>query len=254
MLIDSLSFLSDTLSTSFSAVDTAIGNLYGGMEYSGPHFLGVPVFEPNSILHLLIRFSFSMLVCWIIVHCFYYPKSHRRDYYFTFLVFSATMFLLIFLMENVSMQIGFTLGLFAIFGMIRYRTETVPVREMTYLFVIIGVSVMNGLAMTVSYSELVLTDLLLILIIWALESRKFFKQTSTKLVLYDKIDLIVPEKREELIADLKKRTGLDIIKVEIGHIDFLRDVAFVKVHYHLTKEGYCSIENITKVRDFNENQ
>ena len=125
---------------------------------------------------------------------------------------------------------------------------------MTYLFVIIGISVVNGLAMTVSYAELLLTNVLLIALIAVLESQRLFRNTATKLVLYEKIDLIVPERREEMIADLSRRTGLDIKKVEIGHIDFLRDVAMVKVHYYIGKEGYSSIENIDKLRDFRENQ
>ncbi len=154
-------------------------------------------------------------------------------------------------MENVKLQIGFTLGLFAIFGMIRYRTETVPIREMTYLFVIIGISVINGLAMTVSYAELVLTNFLLISLTWVLESQKILKHTSTKLILYEKIELVVPEKRLELLADLEKRTGLKIDKIEVGHIDFLRDVAFIKLYYILEKGENNSIDNITKINQYN---
>ena len=214
-------------------------------------FLGVPLFDADSILNLLIRFSFNLLVCWIIVHFFYYKKSKRRDYYVTFILFSTTMFLLIFLMENVKLQIGFTLGLFAIFGMIRYRTETVPIREMTYLFVIIGISVIIGLAMTVSYAELVLTNFLLIALTWVLESQRILKHTSTKLILYEKIDLVVPAKRPDMLADLEKRTGLKIDKIEIGHIDFLRDVAFIKLYYILEKGENNSIDNITKINQYN---
>src|SRR5574344_3107413 len=155
-------------------------------------FLGVPLFDGVSLTQLLIRFAFNLLMCWIIVRFFYYTKSRRRDYYATFLLFNTTMFLLIVLMENVNMQIGLTLGLFAIFGMMRYRTETVPIREMTYLFVITGVSIINGLAMTVSYAELLCTNFLFILFAWIQENQKVLKHTSTKLVLYEKIDLIVP--------------------------------------------------------------
>ncbi len=243
----------DTLASGgneFLAMDTVIGNLYGGLEYAGPQFLGVPLFEPHSLLQLFIRFAFNMFVAWVIVQQFYYKKSKRRDYYFTFLVFSATMFLLITLMGNVSMQIGLTIGLFAIFGMIRYRTETVPIREMTYLFVIVGISVINGLAMTVSYAELVATNLLLIALIWGLESHKFLRHRGTKLVLYDRIENVVPERRAELMADLKQRTGLDIEKIEIGHIDFLRDVAFIKLYYELGIDETNTIDTVTKPDQF----
>ena len=209
-------------------MDTTIGNLYGGMQYAGPSFLGVPLFEPNSLMNLIIRFAFNLLICWIIVQFFYYKKSQRRDYYVTFLLFSSTMFLLIFLMDNVSMQIGFTLGLFAIFGMIRYRTETVPIREMTYLFLIIGISVINALSMAVSYAELVITNLLLIGVTWVLESQKFLKHTSTKVILYDNIQLITPDKREELLTDLTKRTHLQ-------DITFLYSLPFI---LHFYKESF----------------
>ncbi|MBR4431623.1 MAG: DUF4956 domain-containing protein [Paludibacteraceae bacterium] len=205
-------------------------------------FLGVPIFEADSIYNLLIRFGFNLLAGWILIHFAYFRRAHRRDYYLTFLLFSTTMFLMIFLMENVKLQIGFTLGLFAIFGMIRYRTETVPVREMTYLFVIIGLSVINGLAMTVSYAEIFLTNALLIGLCFLLEWLIGRKQLSEKLILYEKIDLIVPEKRQEMIADLEQRTGIHpIVKVEIGHIDLLRDATFVKIFYKPAKDEIDTI-------------
>ena len=210
-------------------------------------FLGVPIFEADSIYNLLIRFGFNLLAGWILIHFAYFRRAHRRDYYLTFLLFSTTMFLMIFLMENVKLQIGFTLGLFAIFGMIRYRTETVPVREMTYLFVIIGLSVINGLAMTVSYAEIFLTNALLIGLCFLLEWLIGRKQLSEKLILYEKIDLIVPEKRAEMIADLEQRTGIrPIVKVEIGHIDLLRDATFVKIFYKAPKDEIDTIGNNPK--------
>lgn len=195
------------------------------------NFLSIPFFDAPSLIQLLLRFGFNLLICWIIIQFFYYKKGGRRDFYFTFLLFSVTIFLLIFLLDNVKLQLGFALGLFAIFGMIRYRTETVPIREMTYLFEIIGISVINGLAMTVSYLELIVTNLLFVLITMILENSKVLKRVSSKVVLYEKIKMIVPEKQDELIADLKLRTGLDIQKIEIGNVDFLRDVAYIKVYY-----------------------
>jgi hypothetical protein len=199
-------------------------------------FLGIPLFDAQSLLLLVLRFSFNTFVCWVIIHFFYYRKSTRRDYYTTFLLFSVTIFLLIFLLDNVKLQMGFALGLFAIFGMIRYRTETVPIREMTYLFMIIGISVINGLAMTVSYAELFVTNGIFILVTWFLESNTIIKHTAYKIILYDKIKLVVPEREKELLEDLKVRTGLDITKVEVGNIDFLRDVAYIKVYFKQSGE------------------
>ena len=234
----------------FPEFDPSIAAEFGAAAPSTISFLGTPLFEADNMLHLLIRFFFNLLVAWIIIQFFYYKKSKRRDYYVTFMLFSSTMFLLIFLMENVKLQIGFTLGLFAIFGMIRYRTETVPIREMTYLFMISGITVIKGLALSISYAELVCANLLLILLTWILENQNILKHRSTKIVLYEKIDLIVPERRAELEADLVKRTGLKIDKIEIGHIDFLRDVAFIKLYYTLDKDETNTIDGITKLNQY----
>jgi hypothetical protein len=212
----------------------------------GLTFMGVDVFDPGNFWMLLLRFAFNLLVCWVIIQFFYYRKSRRKDYYFTFMLFSVTIFLLLFLLQSIPLQIGFALGLFAIFGMIRYRTETVQIREMTYLFVIIGISVVNGLSMEVPHVSVIVANLLFVLVIWLLESNKFLKHTSTKIVLYEKIALIKPEKYDELIADLNERTGLQITKVEVGHIDFLRDVAYLKVYYKAGSDEINTIDNITR--------
>ncbi|MDR3187928.1 MAG: DUF4956 domain-containing protein [Prevotellaceae bacterium] len=212
----------------------------------GLAFMGVAVFDADSLRILLLRFAFNLLVCWVIIQCFYYKKSRRKDYYFTFMLFGVTIFFLLFLLQNIPMQIGFALGLFAIFGMIRYRTETVQIREMTYLFVIIGISVVNGLSTEIPYASVVVANLLCILTVWLLESNKLLKHTSSKLILYEKIALIKPDKYDELLADLKDRTGLDITKVEVGHIDFLRDVAFLKVFYKANSDEINTVDSITR--------
>ncbi len=211
-------------------------------------FLGVPLWEPDSVLNLTIRFLFNLLVTFIIVGLIYYRKNGSRSFALSFMLFSVVMYLLIQLMENLELQIGFTLGLFAIFGMIRYRTETLPVREMTYLFVIIGIAVINGLSMAVSWAELLLANAFIICIALALEWWSEREQITTKIILYEKIANIVPEKRQELIADLKERTGIDVLDVEIGHIDFLRDVAYIKIKYRLPRGEENTIGNITKFK------
>ena len=230
--------------------DPDIAREFGEAEFQTGS-LGVPLVDMTSLWTLLVRFAFHFLVCWVIVRCFYYPKSRRNDYYFTFMLFAITIFLLIIQMENMKMAISFALGLFAIFGMIRYRTETLKVREMTYLFIIIGISIINGLALTVSYLELGVTNLLFIIAIWLFENHIITtKRTEMKIVLYDKIENVKHGREAELIADLKERTGLDIIEVEVGHIDFLRDVAFVKVTYKPFSKTQNMINTITKLRDF----
>lgn len=211
-------------------------------------FLGVPLFDGSSILNILVRFLFNFVVAWILVHFLYYKKSKRMDYYVTFMLFSATMFLLLCMLDNVKLQIGFALGLFAIFGMIRYRTETVPIREMTYLFVLIGLSVINGLAMSVSWSDLFLVNILLLGVAVFFENWGGLAHRSQKIVLYEKIENIVPERQAELKADLEKRLGRPIESVEIGHVDFLRDVAYIKVYYMLRKGETNTIDSQVKPR------
>lgn len=223
----------------------------------------------QKVAELGIRFALNLLVCWILVHFFYYKKSRRRDYYFTFMVFSSAMLTLLYIMGNVDVGVGLTLGLFAIFGVIRYRTETVPIREMTYLFVIIALAAVNGLAPvyhavglstdTPHYAldwgnvgVMALVNALVVALVAVLEGERVVAHVATKLVLYDKIDLIVPERREELKADLEKRLGFPIENLEVGHVDFLKDAAFIKVYYHLPKGESNSVNMITRAKDYVE--
>ena len=208
---------------------------------------GTPVFVADGLFQLLFRFLFNFVVVGIIIHCFYYPKSKRRDFYFTFSLINISVFFLIFLLGSVKLKIGFALGIFAIFGIIRYRTESVQIREMTYLFLIIAISVINALSIQISYAELLLTNGIFLLVTWLLESERWLKHISCKLILYDKIQLITPEKRDELMADLKLRTGLNICRIEIGHIDFLRDSAFIKVYYEGETREINTTDSMTRL-------
>jgi hypothetical protein len=147
-------------------------------------------------------------------------------------MFSTVIFLLCFLLENVKLELGFALGLFAIFGIIRYRTTTIPIKEMTYLFIIIGVSVINALANNlISYSELVFTNVAIVSIVWGFERIWFLKHESTKMILYEKIELVKPENYSLLLQDLNTRTGLNINRIEIGKINLMRDTAEIKIYY-----------------------
>ena len=179
----------------------------------------------HGLSELLIRFLLNTAVIGLIVRVFYYPKSKRRDYFVTFTLISISVFLLIFLMGGVKLKVGFALGLFAIFGIIRYRTESVPI----------------------SYLELLATNLLFIVSIWTLESNRWVKHVASKLVLYDNINLITPDKESELVEDLKKRTGLDIIRVEVGAIDFSKDTAMVKVYYEPLSNEINSVDHVGRL-------
>lgn len=209
--------------------------------------MGTPLVNVSDFWFLIIRCLFNTAIVWFIIHFLYYKKSQRRDYYFTFMLISLSIFFLIYLLGSVKIKIGFALGLFAIFGIIRYRTESMPVREMTYLFVIIAISVINALAGPVSFLELVATNIIFALVIWLCEGNKWIKHTACKLVQYDKINLVTPDKYDEMVADLKKRLGLDIVKVEIGAVDFLRDMAVLKVYYKPQNDDVNTIDGIIKL-------
>ena len=200
----------------------------------------------QDFITLLCRCFFNMAIVWFIIHFLYYRKSQRRDYYFTFMLISLSIFFLIFLLGGEKIKVGFALGLFAIFGIIRYRTESMQVREMTYLFVIIAISVINALAGS-SYLVLATSNIIFILTIWICEGNTWLKHTSCKTVQYDKINLITPDKYDELIEDLKKRLGLNIVKVEVGAVDFLRDMAVLKVYYKPQTEEINTVDNIIKL-------
>lgn len=242
--------LAETLNSQAShATDTIISHQFG-TEEAVMDMLGIPLFDGPGLIKLLCLFAFNLLVCWIIVHFFYYRKSRRKDYYFTYMLFGVTIFALLFMLKNLSIEIGFGLGLFAIFGLLRYRTDTVPIREMTYLFVIIGVSIINGFGMAASsYAALLATNVLVILMTWLMEyGTKSKNAQATKMILYEKIELIKPERYDDMIADLKERTGLDIVRAEVGYINFLKDTAYVKVFYKPHNGQGNSIDMVTKYK------
>jgi len=198
---------------------------------------------------LIIHLAINLFVTVGIVRLLYYPRSRRRDYFFTFILTSTTIFMLLYLLDTVKIQVGFALGLFAIFGIIRYRTDAVPAREMTYLFSIIGISVINALAKNIGYVQIAFVNSIFYVVIWMLENKRILKHVSNKRIIYEKIELIRPERYEELLADLKQRTGLSITKVEIGAIDFLKDTALLNVYYDSKETNQA--DNLIK-KDMND--
>jgi len=193
----------------------------------------------KDLIQLLVRFLFNLAVVLILVRYLYYNNTRRKDYLFTYILISLVIFFMCYLLENIKLEIGFALGLFAIFGIIRYRTRQIPTREMTYLFLVIGISVINALSnMKVSLLELLFTNLTLIIITYLMERVFLLKHEIRKVITYDKISLIPIGKREELKRDIELRTGLVINRVEIGRIDFLRDTAQVSVYYYESKNSH----------------
>ena len=193
---------------------------------------GIEVINSQALAELLIRFVFNFLVVIIIVRGIYLSSSRQKDYYFAYILISTLVFLLCFLLGNVKLQIGFALGLFAIFGIIRYRTQLMPIKEMTYLFMIIGISVINALASKkVSYAEIIATNSIMVIVIWMSEYFWRNRHEGRKQIVFENVELITTEKREELIAELKKRTGPDITRVEIGDINYLRDSVKLMIYF-----------------------
>ena len=184
---------------------------------------------------MLIRLVINIVVVGIIIDRLYYPKSKRRDFYFTFMLISIAIFFIVFFMIFVleemkgKTSLGIGIGLFGIFSIMRYRTDTMPVREMTYLFVIIALSLVNAISEGVPMIELAITNLIFLVAVWVCEWR--LKVLPSKIIQYDKMELIVPERKNELIADLERRLGLEIVQVEVGAIDVIRDMAMVKIRY-----------------------
>lgn len=228
--------------------DADIATRFGNAEEQNIDFLGLPFFDAPGLWKMLILFGINLLVCWIITHFLYYPKSHRRDYYFTYLLFSTAIFFILYQLQNMKIEVGIALGLFGIFSMIRYRTEQLPIREMTYLFVLIAISIVNGAGMASSYVSFIATNVIFILLIWLLEAVGMSNRKAQKIITYEKIALIKPERREELLADLRERTGLDIVKVQVGSIDFLKDTAFLKVTYLSDDPEPNDIDMVTKFK------
>ncbi|MCH5230536.1 MAG: DUF4956 domain-containing protein [Muribaculaceae bacterium] len=215
------------------------------MEYL--EFLDVQLIDAPSLGLMIFRFLLNSVFVFILIQFFYYRKSRRLDYYFTFILISISIFFLIYLLGSVKIKVGMALGLFAIFGIIRYRTETVPVREMTYLFVIISLSVINAIATNLSYAEIFATNIIYVLSVWVVESFRGLRHVSSKLILYDRVDNIHPHQREELLEDLRKRTGLKILNVEVGAINYLQDTVMLKVFYESDFDNRSSVDQMMKL-------
>jgi len=193
--------------------------------------LGFSLFS-NDAYVLLVRLAVNMTVLTILIRYLYYPKTQRKDYLFTYYLIGTITFFLCFGLKKLDIDTGMGLGLFAIFGIIRYRTDAIEIKEMTYLFLIIGISVVNSLASNqISIAEVAIINGSVILLTFILEKVWLIKHETRKTINYERIDLIVPEKYQEMKDDLEKRTGIVVNRFEIGKIDFLTDTAQVRIYY-----------------------
>ena len=202
--------------------------------------------DTDHVTKLLIAFIINLIAIMIVVRWLYYPKCKRGEFFFTYILIAISTFMLIYVLGDVKLKAGIALGLFAMFSIIRYRTEQIAIREMTYLFIIIALSAINGLTISeLSIGEVIIINVLFIITTWICETKLLISHYSYKVIKYDNISLITPDKRQELIADLEKRTGLKVVKVEVGAIDFLKDAAIVKMYYK-SNEANNSVDTTLK--------
>ena len=228
---------------------TMSDNEIAAIESAQRSLIDLSTLELSPAMHLSLQFIFNILICSAIVWFFYFPKSHNKGFSVTFMLFSAVVFLLLYFMGSVSLDITVGLGLFMIFGIMRYRTEMIPIREMTYLFVTIAMAVINGI--NDINDSLILSNILLIALLTIIEYGIGRKREVSKLVCYERIELIRPERRQELIADLEMRLGHKVNRVDVGNVDFLRDVAFLKVYYTPAKGEHPTSDETMKINEKN---
>jgi hypothetical protein len=202
-----------------------------------------------ATLEFVLGFLFNFIVAMGVVRFIYYPMTHNKPYVFTFLTFNTVIYFVLSFISSIEMGIGVGFGLFAIFTILRYRTDPIPIREMTYLFVIAALPVMNSAGVSGGiWLELAFANLAVLVILFVLEREWGFHYESYKQITYEKVDLIKPENHQLLLADLQERTGLAIKRFVIGKVNFLRDTAEIKIYYddpeqqswlHLFDTGYA---------------
>ena len=193
---------------------------------------GLDFFHAEDFIHLVTRFGYNLFWVFIPSYFLYFRKRGDKEYFFTFMIASIVVFQICMLLGTVSLRIGFALGLFAIFGILRYRTNPIPPREMTYLFMVIGMSVKNALANeNISMAELIVTDLIIIVVAFSIELYLDNFKLLRKRIVYDRTDLIKPEKYDELLKDLSNRFGINIEKADIGPVDLIRDKVELIIYF-----------------------
>jgi hypothetical protein len=186
----------------------------------------------GSAIKLLVRLGLNLLFTTIVVRCVYYRLYRNRDYTFTYFLINLVTFSIAYLLSTVRIELGFALGLFAVFGILRYRTEAILVRNLTYLFVVIGVALLNALADGgITISELLITNAVIVGTVALLEAAPFSGREESRLIRYDRLDLLSPSAMAELVADLRKRTHLPVERVQVGNVDLLRDCVDVVIYY-----------------------
>lgn len=199
----------------------------------------------SDLTNFLLGFLVNFVVGLIIVRFIYYPRTKDKRFVFTYLTFSTVIYFVVSLMANITIGIGVGFGLFAIFRIVRYRTEPIPVREMTYLFVLMSLPVMNSSGMLqTAWPQLLIANAVIALVLWLLEKEWGFEYQLPRHVVYEKIELIQPSRQAEMVADLEARTGRKVERVEVGKIDFLKDTADLQVYFAKEDQNGWSVPEL----------
>ena len=195
--------------------------------------------QGGSFIDLLLRFGLNLLASTFVIIFVYFRATGKRSYVFTYVLISITIFFLCYLLGSIDLQLGFALGLFAIFGIIRYRTDTIPIREMTYLFLIITLSVINALASReLSLSAILFTNFCLMATTWGMENLWMKRHLARRSLIFDRIDLIHPSKKNELIENIFERTGVVVVKFKVGQIDLIKKSVRLTIFYKEDNSPY----------------
>lgn len=198
----------------------------------------IKLIDTSDLVELLLRFGFNTLILLLVLQLVYMRNSKRKDFFFSYMAVGTVVFMLCFLLSNLEIELGFALGLFAIFGIIRYRTDAIPIKEMTYLFVVIGVSIMNALSSKkISYAELLFTNAVIVGGLWLLEKHLVLKQEGSLRIIYENISNVHLGNHDALYKDLVDRSGIDITRFEVVKIDYLKDIAIINIYFHAQANG-----------------
>lgn len=189
------------------------------------------LFFNEQSFEFLIRLGINIVSVLILIRFVYYTMNRNREYFFTFTIFNLLIFLIASILNKVDMSMGAAFGLFAVFSMLRYRTEGLSMKDMTYLFLVIGMGLITAVTKGEWWEVLVLNSVL-ILITYLLESNVFLRKELSQQIQYEHIELIKPERREEMLEDIQERTGLKVHRVVISNINFLKDTALLTVYYY----------------------
>lgn len=191
-----------------------------------------------ALTNIFLGFSVNLIIAVIIVRWIYFPMKQDKNYVFTYLAFNTVIYFVMTFLTSAELSVGVGFGLFAIFSVLRYRTNTMSTREMTYLFIVIALPVMNSVLMAGNeWLILILVNFIIVAVLYTLEQEWGFHYETSKSIRYERIELIKPEKHELLLADLRERTGLPIKQVKIGRINFLNDTAEIKIFYDEPKRS-----------------